>query len=201
MMKKSTHNQISLPFFPMGILLLPGEKAPLRIFEPRYKQLIAECQEQSVTFGVPYIRHRQITDMGSEVKLNKVLRIFENREMIVVIEGISLFRILDYQKEIPGKLYGGGEVEIISPDRVVRDPGILTLAEELGLLQDTRAEEKQKIGLLELAGKLNMNASDKLHLIMLEEPARKEKFITGLLLLEKTIRKQKKTIGENVQLN
>jgi len=46
-----------------------------------------------------------------------------------------------------------------------------------------------------------MNASDKLHLIMLEEPARKEKFITGLLLLEKTIRKQKKTIGENVQLN
>jgi len=201
MMKKSTHNQISLPFFPMGILLLPGEKAPLRIFEPRYKQLIAECQEQSVTFGVPYIRHRQITDMGSEVKLNKVLRIFENREMIVVIEGISLFRILDYQKEIPGKLYGGGEVEILSPDRVVRDPGILTLAEELGLLQDTRAEEKQKIGLLELAGKLNMNASDKLHLIMLEEPARKEKFITGLLLLEKTIRKQKKTIGENVQLN
>ncbi|HDJ32873.1 MAG TPA: hypothetical protein ENF21_02085 [Bacteroidetes bacterium] len=201
MMKKSTHNQISLPFFPMGILLLPGEKAPLRIFEPRYKQLIAECQEQSVTFGVPYIRHRQITDMGSEVKLNKVLRIFENGEMIVVIEGISLFRILDYQKEIPGKLYGGGEVEILSPDRVVRDPGILTLAEELGLLQDTRAEEKQKIGLLELAGKLNMNASDKLHLIMLEEPARKEKFITGLLLLEKTIRKQKKTIGENVQLN
>jgi len=193
MMKKSTHNQISLPFFPMGILLLPGEKAPLRIF--------AECQEQSVTFGVPYIRHRQITDMGSEVKLNKVLRIFENGEMIVVIEGISLFRILDYQKEIPGKLYGGGEVEILSPDRVVRDPGILTLAEELGLLQDTRAEEKQKIGLLELAGKLNMNASDKLHLIMLEEPARKEKFITGLLLLEKTIRKQKKTIGENVQLN
>lgn len=201
MMKKSTHNQISLPFFPMGILLLPGEKAPLRIFEPRHKQLIAECQEQSVTFGVPYIRHRQITDMGSEVKLNKVLRIFENGEMIVVIEGISLFRILDYQKEIPGKLYGGGEVEILSPDRVVRDPGILTLAEELGLLQDTRAEEKQKIGLLELAGKLNMNASDKLHLIMLEEPARKEKFITGLLLLEKTIRKQKKTIGENVQLN
>ena len=201
MMKKSTHNQISLPFFPMGILLLPGEKAPLRIFEPRYKQLIAECQEQSVTFGVPYIRHRQITDIGSEVKLNKVLRIFENGEMIVVIEGISLFRILDYQKEIPGKLYGGGEVEILSPDRVVRDPGILTLAEELGLLQDTRAEEKQKIGLLELAGKLNMNASDKLHLIMLEEPARKEKFITGLLLLEKTIRKQKKTIGENVQLN
>ncbi len=201
MMKESTHHPISLPFFPLGILLLPGEKAPLRIFEPRYKQLIAECQEQSFTFGVPYIRHRKITDMGSEVKLKEVLRVFESGEMIVVIEGISLFRVLDYRKEIPGKLYGGGEVEILSPDRVVHDPAILTLAEELGLMQDTGAQEKQEIGLLELAGRLNLNAPDKLHLITPGEPARKEKFITGLLLLEKTIRKQKKTIGENVQLN
>ncbi|MGB0731568.1 MAG: peptidase, partial [Miltoncostaeaceae bacterium] len=32
-----------LGLFPLGLVLLPGERAPLHLFEPRYRQLLADC--------------------------------------------------------------------------------------------------------------------------------------------------------------
>ena len=32
-----------IPIFPLGIVVYPGEKLHLHIFEERYKQLIREC--------------------------------------------------------------------------------------------------------------------------------------------------------------
>ncbi|PYX87960.1 MAG: ATP-dependent protease La domain-containing protein, partial [Acidobacteria bacterium] len=32
-----------LPLFPLDVVLFPGTPLPLHIFEPRYKELIAEC--------------------------------------------------------------------------------------------------------------------------------------------------------------
>ena len=29
--------------FPLNLVLVPGEQAPLHIFEPRYRELIGEC--------------------------------------------------------------------------------------------------------------------------------------------------------------
>ena len=39
-----------IPIFPLAIVVFPGEKLNLHIFEPRYKQLITECHEQKKTF-------------------------------------------------------------------------------------------------------------------------------------------------------
>lgn len=33
----------TLPMFPLGGVALPGERLPLRIFEPRYRQLLDDC--------------------------------------------------------------------------------------------------------------------------------------------------------------
>jgi Lon protease-like protein len=41
-----------LPIFPLELVLLPGVPLPLHIFEPRYKEMIAECLEQKKPFGV-----------------------------------------------------------------------------------------------------------------------------------------------------
>ena len=48
-----------LPIFPLGLVLLPGEPEQLRIFEPRYKQMLddqkradALQEETSRTTGV-----------------------------------------------------------------------------------------------------------------------------------------------------
>ena len=56
----------TLPIFPLsGVLLLPGGKLPLNIFEPRYLDLIKRCQREQapkvltvncLTCGQPFER-------------------------------------------------------------------------------------------------------------------------------------------------
>ncbi|MEO1628994.1 MAG: LON peptidase substrate-binding domain-containing protein, partial [Bacteroidota bacterium] len=41
------------PLFPLKLVVYPGEQLNLHIFEPRYKQLIRECEQNKVTFGIP----------------------------------------------------------------------------------------------------------------------------------------------------
>ena len=41
-----------LPLFPIGIVLFPGAALPLHIFEPRYRQLMADCLAGDGRFGL-----------------------------------------------------------------------------------------------------------------------------------------------------
>jgi uncharacterized protein len=50
-----------LPMFPLGSVLFPGVGLPLRIFEPRYRQLVLDALEHDGEFGVVLI------ERGSEV--------------------------------------------------------------------------------------------------------------------------------------
>ena len=52
---------VELPMFPLGTVLFPHGVLPLRVFEPRYRLMIAHCLEQDARFGVVLI------ERGSEV--------------------------------------------------------------------------------------------------------------------------------------
>jgi Lon protease-like protein len=41
-----------LPLFPLGVVLFPGAALPLHIFEPRYRQLMADCLAGDGRFGL-----------------------------------------------------------------------------------------------------------------------------------------------------
>lgn len=41
-----------LPIFPLDLVLFPRQQLPLRIFEPRYKQLVDDCMLSDCLFGV-----------------------------------------------------------------------------------------------------------------------------------------------------
>ncbi len=43
-----------LPLFPLGLVLLPGQRLPLHIFEPRYRQLVLDLQAGDGLFGLAY---------------------------------------------------------------------------------------------------------------------------------------------------
>lgn len=45
-----------LPIFPLNTVLFPGMALPLRIFEPRYQQMLADCLEEDQIFGVVLIK-------------------------------------------------------------------------------------------------------------------------------------------------
>ena len=54
----------TLPLFPLRTVLFPGGVLPLRIFEPRYVDMIGKCMREGVGFGVVLIR------AGAEARMN-----------------------------------------------------------------------------------------------------------------------------------
>lgn len=99
-----------IPIFPLGIVVYPGEKLNLHIFEPRYKQLITECHSHKKPFGIPPVIENRLQDYGSLVELTEVSKIHENGEMDIKTVGSRVFRILEVIKEVPDKLYTGAIV-------------------------------------------------------------------------------------------
>jgi len=96
--------------FPLNLVILPGEVKPLHIFEERYKQLINDCLQNNAHFGIPYINNNKVSSFGIEVKISKVIKVYDNGEMDIMVEGIRPFRILEYSSVLSPKLYGAGMI-------------------------------------------------------------------------------------------
>ena len=99
-----------IPIFPLGIVVYPGEKLHLHIFEPRYKQLIVECKETGKPFGIPTVISNKLNEMGTLVELKDIVQTYDNGEMDIITAGVKIFRVLEVIKSVPDKLYSGAIV-------------------------------------------------------------------------------------------
>jgi Lon protease-like protein len=99
-----------IPIFPLGVVVYPGEDLNLHIFEPRYKQLINECNQQKKPFGIPTVIENKLQDHGTLMEVTEVTKQYENGEMDIKTRGVRVFRILELIKDIPDKLYSGAIV-------------------------------------------------------------------------------------------
>ena len=100
-----------LPLFPLNLVSFPGENLNLHIFEPRYRQLIKECEEDGITFVIcPHYNGKNIP-IGTEMELVKIEKKYDNGKMDIRTKGIGLVKINAFYKTIIGKLYPGAEVE------------------------------------------------------------------------------------------
>lgn len=106
----------TLPLFPLQLVVYPGEKLNLHVFEPRYKQLIQECQKQGTTFGIPAFIGNEIMPIGTEIELLEVEKVFANGEMDIKTRGIGIFEIDKLMKKMPDKLYSGAEISRLEID-------------------------------------------------------------------------------------
>ena len=103
---------MKLPMFPLQSIFFPGETVPLHIFEERYKQLIRDCRNEATTFGIPVYIHDSI-HYGVEVQLVEVVNTYEGGEMDVTCVARQVFRLVNFQTQMDGKLYAGGDVEFL----------------------------------------------------------------------------------------
>ena len=99
-----------IPIFPLGLVVYPGEQLNLHIFEPRYKQLIKECEAEKKSFGIPSIIDDRLQDYGTVVKITEITTVHDNGEMDIRTEGDRVFRVLEVIREIPDKLFSGAIV-------------------------------------------------------------------------------------------
>ena len=82
--------------FPLNIVLFPGSLYPLRIFEPRYKQLIRETIDSDGAFGINLVEENKMANVGCLAKVDKVVHVYPDGKMEIVVIGTERFRIDSY---------------------------------------------------------------------------------------------------------
>lgn len=90
-----------LPLFPLPVVLLPGARMPLHIFEQRYRDMVADAMRADRRFGMLYhdwdVQGPFLSDPGS---IGCVARIVEFRGLedgrsLIIVEGVARFAIDD----------------------------------------------------------------------------------------------------------
>ncbi|HPI46307.1 MAG TPA: LON peptidase substrate-binding domain-containing protein [Tenuifilaceae bacterium] len=194
----------SMAMFPLGVFLLPGEEIPLRIFEPRYKQLINECEENGNTFGIPYIIGDEIKTYGSEVELLNVVAKNNKGEMVILIKGVKNFHLLDFSESLPGKLYGGGIIEYVDDIYSTTNPELTVLVKKLKLNIDQILGSlitNDAINLFSIAKSIMLNSNEKFSFYSLRDNYKMEKYLIKRLRFIEQMQVQEKLLENNFSLN
>lgn len=197
-----------LPLFPLQLVVFPGEALNLHIFEPRYRQLIQECEEQGTTFGIPAYIGGNVMDVGTEIRLQSVEKRYDNGELDIKTQGIGLFRIQQFYKKAPEKLYAAADVEKLESDNENSDPikieKILEYLRELFTLlrvDKTLPENYQNFITYDWAHHVGFSLEEEYKfLCLLDETERQEVMLEHLERIVPTVREME-TLRQRVLMN
>jgi Lon protease-like protein len=114
--------------FPLGVVLLPTERIPLHIFEPRYRELIGECLDEGREFGLLLADDDGMRDVGTRAAVTTVLERFDDGRLNVVVEGRERFRLVELTS---GRSFQTGEVEPLDDTEGDPEPAAVERAVEL----------------------------------------------------------------------
>jgi Lon protease-like protein len=102
-----------LPIFELPVVLLPGERLPLHIFEDRYKKLIGHVLDEGEPFGIVFRDDEGARRIGCTARVDEVLDRFDDGRMNVLVSGEYPFRVLD---RFESTEFPAGEVELIDEE-------------------------------------------------------------------------------------
>lgn len=198
------NSEYKIAFFPLNVCLLPGEDLPLRIFEPRYKQLINDCEKNKINFGIPFKIKNQMQSFGTEVRIKQIVAKNSQGEMVILVEGVSNFEMLSFKDPAKNKLYSTGKVREIKNDREISDPALVRMiihySENLDseFLKDIKGNS---IKLNDIATSLNLSSEDKYKYISTRGLNEKEKFLKAQMSILLKLREQEKLLNNDYYLN
>ncbi len=180
-----------LPLLPLQSVFFPGETVPLHIFEERYKQLINDCRQEAITFGIPVFINNTLV-YGTEVQLVEVVTTYESGEMDVVCVARQVFKILSFENQLEGKLYAGGDVEFLDVENDANEElrkEVLLLLEKLYDLMDvpfTKISPKQ-FNSYSLAHKMGLSFEQEYKLLQISNETDRLLFIKNHLKATTTV--------------
>ena len=90
---------IKIPLFPLGVVLLPGMRLPLHIFEERYKLMISECLADGRPFGLVYFDGDSIHAIGCTARVTEVIKRYDDGRMDIITRGERRFVVEEFIEE------------------------------------------------------------------------------------------------------
>jgi len=86
-----------IPIFPLPLVLLPGEKLPLHIFEEKYKKMIEHCLKNNKKFGIINSKNNDSLIIGCTASIDQVVGgENESREYDILVSGTERFIVKSY---------------------------------------------------------------------------------------------------------
>ena len=136
----------SIPIFPLpSVVLFPNVLLPLHIFEPRYRQMVAEALAADRMIGMVLLKPGYESDYegappvyptGCAGLITRAERLDDGR-FNLVLKGVEKFTIRNEDAPAPGRLYRSA---VISPvDEAVPDADRTPLTRERGRLLEMLA--------------------------------------------------------------
>lgn len=124
-----------LRLFPLNTVLFPGAVLDLHIFEPRYRQMIAECTESGENFGVVLIREGSESedpmvmphDVGTTAEIRHLTPLEGGRYAISTL-GVRRFHIERIVSRVP---YLSAEVIFLDDEEELDRDELRTLVDEI----------------------------------------------------------------------
>lgn len=159
--------------FPLSIFPLPGELVPLHIFEPRYRQLLNDCETKDISFGIYFTHTENHRKLGSLVRLESVIKRYEGGESDIIVRCIDLLELHKLLRTYRDKLYPGGEVDLFNIDykTPAENERLISLFQEFRLQNKISASGKGA-SIFEIANELSLDNNGKLQFVNL--PADKQ---------------------------
>jgi len=158
-----------LGLFPLGVVLLPTERLPLHIFEERYKELVEECLEQDLEFGLVYADDDGIRDVGTRARVAEVLTRFDDGRLNILVEGGDRFQVEELTE---GRSFHTAQVSpVADADDAADGVAIEEAMRVFGILRevtesDVEPPDPESAQLsFALAGKVELAAGEKLMLL------------------------------------
>ncbi len=121
-----------IPIFPLDVVVYPGQRCPLHIFEERYLLMVEECLETGASFGIALSRpdepesviEHEPVDVGTSMEVMACKRLADGR-MFVEAKGRRRFRV---ERILSERLYQEADVEWL--DEPLGDADEARIAEE-----------------------------------------------------------------------
>lgn len=129
-----------LPLFPLDIVMLPGVPMPLHIFEPRYKEMIAECLERKKPFGIVRASEEGVAGVGCTAEIVSVTKTYDDGRMDILTRGVHRFEVLTVNEE---RVFLQAEVLVVQDEPAEPSAELVELAiglhAEIGKLAGTES--------------------------------------------------------------
>jgi Lon protease-like protein len=117
-----------LPIFPLELVLLPGVPLPLHIFEPRYKEMIAECLAQKKPFGIVRASSEGVAEIGCTAEIVSVTKKYEDGRMDILTRGVERFEVIQVNDE---RAFLRAEIAVVEDELDRPSPQIVRQAVQL----------------------------------------------------------------------
>lgn len=199
---KDSFTKNNVPFFPLGVVVLPGETRFLHVFEPRYKNLLEDAENSEGYFGIPFVRSSSITETGSYVKLEKVLARYSNGEADIAIKGIDIFKTTEFNDEHPERSYAFGSIELLKRDTVEAGKHLVEAFKKYNrLVLKLDLEKLPSPGFYLIANSIGLNDLEKYDLVIRGSQQALNMTLTNHVNLRTLLALQQDSIKDNYCLN